>query len=316
MKRVFITHITVDYLEVAINLAKSIKLFSNIPLIVYCINISNEEIIKLLKFNNVYVRNINLDIDDKNITDYNIIESGNFYVNRNSERIYKILCAKTIAMEMAIEEGWDEICYLDSDCLATPLINDLFNWMPLVSDYPIGTQGIHGYMMYVDENGEHGNPFHNGTWPTPDNKLALEWPLMQFLQLKETDRGVYRTTGIMLMNRNCLGFIKTWKELCYVLVKLVDTFHYAPYHEETIYNVLSWKKSNIGFPLCYVNICDGLDTVKKIYTNSKEGDYTWSEKDTSKRFYKIPEDKKHIKVLHGEKRNEEVDKILDYLKQI
>lgn len=315
MKRVYITHITIDYLDIAINLAKSIKLFSNIPLIIYCVNISNNDISKLLNYNNVYIRNINLDIEPKNDSDYDITESGNFYINRASERIYKILCAKTIAMEMAIEEGFNEICYLDSDCIATPLIDELFNWMPLIKDYPIATKGIHDYMMFVDENGEIGNPFGNGTWPIVDNKLALEWPLMQFLELNENDRGTYRTTGIMLVNKNCLEFIKTWKELCYVLVKLVNVNHYAPYHEETIYNVLSWKKTNIGFPLCYININNGINTVKEIYTKNNEGEHQWSEYDSSKRFYKIPNDKRHIKVLHGEKRSSEVNIILDYLKE-
>lgn len=250
IKKTYITHVTKDYLEVSLNLAKSIELFSKIPLIIYCINLEEKDKQKFNKYKNVQIRNINLDISEKNDDDYLLVESGNFYINRFSTRIYNILCCKTIAMEMALEEGWDEVCYLDSDCIATPLIDQLFDWIPIITNYPIATKGIHDYMILIENGVESGNPFANGAWPNANNKLCLEWALMNFLEVDENNRGTYRTTGIMLMNKNCLPFIKTWKELCFILPKLVNVKKYAPYHEETIYNVLSWKKTNKGFPLC------------------------------------------------------------------
>lgn len=311
-KRVYITHITEDYLEVALNLAKSIRIFSDIPLIIYCVNFNGD----FIKLENVFIRNIELDLKERVENDYVYSDSGNFYINRDSERIFKILSAKTIAMEMALEEGWDEVCYLDSDCLATPIVDELFDWCDIIDDYPIATEGIHEYMVNIINGVQFGNPFEH-TWPYPDNKLSLEWPLMNFLELNENQRGRYRTTGIMLMNQKCLQFIKTWKELCYILPKLVNLRRYAPYHEETIYNVLSWKKTNKGFPLCYVNLGEGIETVKHLYSSeSKEGYLRWDDNDTSKNFYKIPDDKKYIKVLHGEKRKLEADIIIEYLNKI
>jgi len=299
MKRCYITHVTKDYLEVALNLAKSIKLFSEIPLIIYCVNFNDDSL------NKENIRNIKLDLTESSEQDYVHSDSGNFFINRDSERIFKILSAKTIAMEMSLEEGWDEVCYLDSDCLATTMVDELFDWCDKIEDYPIATEGIHEYMIRIFNGIQFGNPFEF-TWPTPDNKLCLEWPLMNFLELNENQRGRYRTTGIMLMNQKCLSFIKTWKELCYILPKLVNLKRYAPYHEETVYNVLSWKKSNVGFPLCYVNISNGLETVKDFYTNHNESYFDGN-------FYKIPEDKRNIKVLHGEKRPFEVNIILNFL---
>jgi hypothetical protein len=314
--RAYITHVTRDYLGVALNLAKSIRLFSEIPLIVYCINMEEEDQDNFREIENVYTRNIDLDIGEASSTDYIEEESGNFYINRSSSRIYKILCAKTIAMEMALEEGWGEVCYLDSDCLATPLIDELFDWSNIITDYPIATEGIYEYMIWTENGVQRGNPFEF-SWPVPDNKLSLEWPLMNFLGMDENQRGIYRTTGIMLMNQKCLPFIKTWKELCQILSKLVDLKYYAAYHEETVYNVLSWKKTNEGFPLCYVNLGEGLETVKHFYSvEAKEGTLRWSDEDTSQNFYMIPEDKRNVKVLHGEKRSSEVDLILDYLRNI
>lgn len=220
-------------------------------------------------------------------------------------------------MEMALEEGWDEVCYLDSDCLATPLVDELFNWMPIVTDYPIATQGIHDYMIWFEDGIEYGNPYAGGSWPHADNKLSLEWPLMSFLEVGEHERGSYRTTGIMLMNQNCLPFIKTWRDLCFILPKLVNIRRYATYHEETVYNVLSWKKTNVGFPLCYINLGEGIETVKHFYSeNAEEGYARWSEEDLSQNFYKIPNNKRDTKVLHGEKRTSEVNLILDYLVEL
>lgn len=316
-RKTYITHVTRDYLEVALNLSKSIKLFSDLPLIVYCINLQEEDKQRFNEYDNVQLRNIDLDISERTSEDYTSVDSGNFYVNRYSARIYSILCAKTIAMEMALEEGFDEVCYLDSDCLATPLVDELFNWMPIVTDYPIATQGIHEYMIWIENGVQHGNPFAGGSWPIADNKFCLEWPLMSFLEVGENQRGVYRTTGIMLMNQKCLPFIKTWRELCFILPKLVNLKKYATYHEETIYNVLSWKKTNQGFPLCYVNLGEGLETVKHFYSDEAvEGKARWSNEDTSQNFYRIPDNKRDTKVLHGEKRTSEVNLILDYLVEI
>jgi hypothetical protein len=317
MKKTYITHVTRDYLEVALNLAKSVSLFSDLPLLVYCINLQEEDKQKFDEYKNVKLRNIDLDISERSSEDYTAVDSGNFYINRYSARIYNILCAKTIAMEMALEEGWEEVCYLDSDCLATPLVDELFNWVDIITDYPIATQGIHEYMIWIENGVQNGNPFAGGSWPYADNKLCLEWPLMSFLEVDENQRGTYRTTGIMLMNQKCLPFIKTWRELCFILPKLVNLRKYATYHEETVYNVLSWKKTNQGFPLCYVNLGEGLETVKHFYSDdAEEGKLRWDSNDISQNFYKIPDNKRDTKVLHGEKRTSEVDLILDYLTEL
>lgn len=313
-KKTYITHVTRDYLEVALNLAKSIRLFSDLPLIVYCINLQEEDKQRFNEYENVQLRNIELDISERTSEDYTSVDSGNFYVNRYSARIYNILCAKTIAMEMALEEGWEEVCYLDSDCLATPLVDELFDWNYMITDYPIATEGIHEYMIWIENGVQLGNPFSGGSWPIADNKLCLEWPLMSFLEVDENKRGAYRTTGIMLMNQKCLPFIKTWRELCFILPKLVNIRKYATYHEETVYNVLSWKKTNEGFPLCYINLGEGFETVKHFYSDDAvEGVSRWSDTDTSQNFYRIPDNKRDTKVLHGEKRTSEVDLILNHL---
>lgn len=308
--RVYITHVTEEYLEIAKNLAVSINKFSKIQLIIYCINFKPIDGF----FNdlpNVESRFIELDsLMESNGDEYTLNVDGNLYVNRNNDRIYQILCAKTLAMESALNE-FDEVCYLDSDCIATPIVDELFEWIYLVEDYPLATRGVHDFLIIAENGIERGNPFEDH-WPTPNIKLSLEWPLMKILDVPENKRGVYRTTNVLIMNKKCISFIKLWKDVCYILPRLLDTWKFAPFHEETIFNTLVWKKTNIGLPLCYINIGEGIETVKHFYSTEVDID-TSSWEETSRVFYKIPANKRDIKVLHGEKRKIEVDKILEFV---
>lgn len=320
MKRAFITHATENYLDIAKNLATSIELFSKFPIIVCGVNCSPEAAHFFKGMEKVLFRNLDLELDEDNSDNFTHQGNGNFYVTRENPKIYKILCAKTAAIQLALEEGFEELCYLDSDCIASPIIDEMFDWMPIVKDYPICTEGIHQYMIIVESNGfERGNPFE-GCWPETDLTKTLEWPLMQFLEMPAESRGTYRTTNIILCNSSCLNFIKTWKEFCFLLPKLkISLSRIAAFHEETIYNVLSWKKTNEGFPLCYINLRDGIQTVRHFYEEGHPGFSTWmseENKDYSLNFYRIPPSKRDIKVLHGEKRTEEFLKILDYLKHL
>jgi len=316
MKRAYITHVTENYLEMAHSLALSIRTFSDLPFFVYVINCEKSPDNFFEDIPGVFLRKIDLTIDALRAEDFGLASLGNFYVERSSPRIYKILCAKTIAIEMALETEVEEVCYLDSDCIATPMIDQMFDWMPQVKNYPLCTEGIHQYMIIIESGKERGNPFES-TWPVADLTKTLEWPLMQFLQMPPESRGTYRTTNVILANLECLPFVKIWREFCFILPKLnLDLPFLAPYHEETIYNVMSWKKTNEGFPLCYINLREGIDTVRHFYEQGQPGFSTWmseEDKDYSLNFYKIPDEKRNIKVLHGEKRNDEFKKILDYL---
>lgn len=315
MKRAYITHATEKYLQVAHNLAKSIRAFSDIPVVVYCIDVDKKDTYMFQNIENVYTEILNLDLDKP--VDFPLNGSGNFYVNRWDSRSFNVLSAKVLAMKHALESGWGEVCYLDSDCIATPIVDELFDWTSNISNFPIGTKGIHDFMIIFEEGSYMGNPYE-GCYPALDYTQTLEWPLMQFMGMSTSDRGIYRTTGIMLMNQNCLDFINIWWDLCKLLPKITNIKKIAPYQEETIYNVLYWKWGNNGFPLCYVNLDNGLETVKDFYINQNETGYlvNYEDGDFTKHFYKIPDDKRDVKVLHGEKTSTEMNKIVYFLNQI
>lgn len=316
IKRVFITHCNEKYLPVAYNLAKSVREFSKIPLIIYAFDVNESDLQIFQNIKDVKIEIINFGLEKSE--NYMSTESGNFYIDRQDSKIFKILSLKVYAMKHSLENGWDEICYLDSDCLATPIVDELFDWSTKITNYPLGTKGIHDYMLIINDNGETiGNPYKD-VWPKSDNTKCLEWPLMEFMSIPEEKRGEYSTTGIMLLNQNCKDFINLWWETCNVLHKITDINHKAPFQEETIYNVLKWKIGDNYFPLCYINLSNGLETVKDFYLN----DYSlntlvnYDEIDFEKNFYKIPESKKDVKVLHGEKLTSECDKIMIYLKKL
>lgn len=315
MKRAYITHATEKYLQVAHNLAKSIREFSEIPVIIYCVDVKKKDTYIFQNIENVFTEIIELNLDKPE--DFPTSPSGNFYVDRHDSRSFNVLSAKVISMKHALESGWDEVCYLDSDCIATPIVDELFNWSENITNYPIGTKGIHDYMIIFEGGVTRGNPYE-GCWPKVDHKLTLEWPLMQFMGMSTEDRGVYRTTGIMLMNKNCLDFISLWWDVCKILPKIGDIKILAPFQEETVYNVLYWKWGKSGFPLCYVNLDNGLSTVEDFYTVERNSNHfiNYDEEDFTKHFYKMPEDKRDVKVLHGEKITSEVNKILHFLKEI
>lgn len=315
MTRAYITHATKNYLNVAHNLAKSIREFSDIPLVVYCIDVDKKDTYIFQDILDVYVEILNLNLDaPENVI---LTSTENFYVDRFSIKSFNVLSVKVLAMKHALESGWDEVCYLDSDCIATPIVDELFNWSNLITDYPIATKGVHEYMIRVDNSIQHGNPFLN-RWPEPEIELTLEWPLMRFMGMSTDQRGTYRTTTTILMNQNCREFITLWWDFCKILPKLTNILEIAPYQEETIYNVLSWKKTNVGFPLSYINLNNGLETVKDFYTVERKLNHfvNYVDNDLSTHFYKIPEDKRNVKVLHGEKSTSEVNKILYYLKEL
>jgi hypothetical protein len=169
------------------------------------------------------------------------------------------------------------------------LVDELFDWASNITNFPIGTKGIHDYMIIFEGGSYMGNPFE-GCYPAMDYTQTLEWPLMQFMGMPPQDRGIYRTTGIMLMNQKCLDFINIWWDLCKILPKISNIKKIAPFQEETIYNALYWKWGDVGFPLCYVNLDNGLETVKDFYTRDTDGSYlvNYDENDFTKHFYKIP----------------------------
>lgn len=303
-KRSYVTICTSNYHYLVVHLAKSIEEFSNYKLHVFCINY-DPHLENLFIPENVVFHHITYPLyEDGDSTQ--IASNGNTYVVRENPRTFQVTSRKSEACIRMIGLGFDEICYIDCDSLATPIIDEIFLWSNNIKNVPLMTEGPHEFVMVRDCDGKiRGNPFEN-VWPNKDLTLTLEWPLMEFMGVGLEKRSVYRTSNLFIFNKNCLDFLETLEQFCNVLWKVADPFYYAPFQDETPMNVLVWKNSGDGLPMTYINV-EGFSTVEHFYKTDVHEDTLFGD------FYLIPKEKRNIKVLHGEKRSDEINKILKHL---
>ena len=301
--RAFITHTTENYEHITLNLVKSIQKYSKYKIFVYTIDYDGSS---ELQKEATCIR-LNLNLPEINESSFVSDVNGNSYVNRQQIRTYLTLGAKVDVM-LDASSIIDEWVYLDSDSIVNTNIDELFDYCEKVKDFPLATLGPYEYVLLVNPDGSLvGNPFWKDD-NTIDYENTLEWPLMKFMGLKPNQRSYYKTTNLLVGNSNTKDFLRTWKETKDILPKLVSLKEITPYHEETIYNVLTWKinTNHDGLPISYINVT-GADTLKHFFK------FNANKRTTVREFYTIPEDKNNIKVFHGEKRQSEIDKMFEII---
>jgi hypothetical protein len=311
----YITHTTENYEEITINLAKSLKKYSKHPLVVYTVDYNASKELQQLAF----CRRIDLNVPSPGEEDM-VKERGTFYVNRSSLRTYYALSSKIDCIIQGIKDGITEWVYLDGDCIANINIDSIFNYLPEVREYPIAPLSPYEYLMIGGDDGWRGSPF-NDEDGTTDFKRTLEWPLMEFLgvPIEVREGNKYKTTNILAGNNNCLEFLQVWKEIKDFLPRVSNLNRYAPFHEETIYNVLTWKYPyHVCMPYVYINIT-GFDSVVHYLNHNFDKEYVAGmdvDPQTGQKmaqYLSYPSEKDIIKVFHGEKRTSEINKIFNLL---
>lgn len=299
--RAFITHTTENYEQVVLNLAKSIQRYSNYPLVVYTIDYDGGAELQELAI----CKRLDLGLPVSAESDF-VEKNGNQYVNRSTYRTYMTLAAKIDVMIDSIDSKIEEWCYVDADCVANTNIDELFDYMEQISDYPLATLGPQEYAMMYQGEQLIGNPFWKEDGTT-DTTATLEWPLMEFFGMKPEQRTPnYRTTNILIGNAECKEFLQTWRDAKNTFAKLFDTYRVLPFHEETLFNVLVWQRDDKYLPMSYINI-EGAHTVEHFLAVHN------TELNRLSDFYTLPADKSQIKVFHGEKRTEEIEKVFALL---
>ena len=237
MKKHFLTHTTKNYEHVTINLARSIKKYSKNKLVVYTIDYEASDELKSLAI----CRRIDLNIPLISEGDL-FFSVDNFYVNRNSVNIYHILGSKIECMIKAIEDGAIEWVYIDGDSIANLNVDDLFKYTSQVDEVPLATKGPYEYILLTHQDGSvDGNPFWKGDG-TIDLTATIEHPMMSFFNMEPSNRGVYSTTNILVGTDKVLPFLELWRDVHKILPRITNTYKKSPLHEETIFNVLKWKK--------------------------------------------------------------------------
>jgi autotransporter strand-loop-strand O-heptosyltransferase len=300
--RSFITHTTSNYENITLNLIKSIKKYSKYDIIVYTIDYDGTD--KLQKESKC----IRIDLNIPSLNDDSFINNinGNFYVDREKIRSYYALGAKVDAMLHA-SQFIDEWVYLDSDSIANKNVDDLFEYCNKATEFPLATLGPHQYVLLVKNGEVIGNPFWKNDGSI-DYENTLEYPLMSFMGVPKNQRGSYRTTNILVGNNTVSNFISLWKDIKNLLPQICQLTKITPFHEETIYNVLTWKinPNHNGLPMSYINVENSSIVDHFLSTEVKENTLI-------SEFYRIPKNKKEIKVFHGEKRQDEIDKMFQII---
>jgi glycosyltransferase involved in cell wall biosynthesis len=265
-EKAYVLYGTESYKETIQACVDSIKTVSSIPIIVYMMN---------------------SDVDIKGAVTINWKcnvgnpEQGK-YINRNSSEIYKILIQRPAIVKDALTYA-NVVAYVDGDSVATKYIDNIFLYFPEKSIHPYFTEGIYEWMTI---NGK------GGVENRENISSSLEHPACEFFNVDQTIRDRYRQTGYFVAGQWCKEFLDDWWWMCNHPKILQNPQHYAPYHEETIVNVLLWKNKQLGgLPYIYIN--GSLDMVNNVQF--------YGYKKHTNHFVASPTKEDHLLFYHGEK---------------
>lgn len=285
-----------NYLEIATASAKSIREFSDLPIYIYLINSDKKVDVK----NTTTIR-WNIDLP-KTVEPLYQKQGDNFYIDRTNSTIYKILIQRINVMKHALENFLRVAAYVDSDSVATPLVDTIFNMYNEDESFPYFVEGIYDWM----HQGGRG-----GAETMEDLTTTLEHPACELFNINQYVRKTYRQTGYFVAGQNTIEFLEEWYWYCTHPKVLKDIAWYAAYNEETILNVVTYKhKIFKGLPYIYVN--GGLDLIEKMYTETKYlGDGI---KNYIGSWLRAPDHKEHLLFFHGEKNPTKMAQMVEKIK--
>jgi len=294
-KKAYVLYATDTYLDIVTSCAKSIREFSDLPIYVYMLNspsivdVPNTKTIQwfcnITSDNNLYKKS-----------------GDNFFIDRSNSTIYNILIQRPLITKNVLENYAETVAYVDSDSIATPYVDRIFDMYDNTLTYPYFVEGIYDY-LHIDGRG--------GADSRDDLSTTLEHPACELFNVDQYVRQEYRQTGYYVAGQNTLDFLDEWYWMC-INPKVLNNFNlYAPYHEETIVNILLWKNKIFkGLPYCYIN--GSIDMIDKVYN---EFNFNGVSNHISS-WVRTPANLNDLLFYHGEKRinimNEMIDKIKSY----
>ena len=265
-EKAYVLYGTESYKETIQACVDSIKTVSSVPIIVYMMN-SDVDIKGAVTIN--WKCNVGNPEQEK-------------YINRSSSEIYKILIQRPAIVKDALRYV-NVVAYVDSDSVATKHIDSIFNYFPEKNPYPYFAEGIYDWMI-IDGRG--------GADSRDDLSTTLEYPACELFKVDQNVRDVYRQTGYFVAGQWCKDFLDEWWWMCNNPKVVRNHKWYAPYHEETIANVLLWKNKQMdGLPYIYIN--GSLDMIKNV-------EFHGYKKQIS-HFVTIPARESELLFYHGEK---------------
>jgi glycosyltransferase involved in cell wall biosynthesis len=292
-KKAYVLYANERYFDIVSIAAKSIREFSNLPIIVYLLDSDLKVNIK----DTLTVRwECNLEEDE------NMYEKSNssFYVNRSSAKLYKLVSQRPDIVRDALVNYAEVVAYVDSDSVATPYIDRIFNLYPPNTTYPYFTEGIYEWMFYNGRGGANANNLNT----------TLEHPGCELFSVDQYVRDKYRTTNLFIAGQKAIEWIEEWYWMCNHPKIIKNPEWYAAFQEETIANILLWKYKQLnGLPYSYTNGDDTVvDEVYNKYGFNGHHQYI-------RQWFKIPNCKEDLLVFHGEKRLDVMQKMINKIKE-
>jgi len=298
MRRAYVLYGTEAYLPTLEQCALSITAVSDVPVLIYLMGdvaffTSNYYIDK-----NATIIPWKIDLHENDL--YEGDNNGNFYIKRGKKDIYKILTERIAIIEDALLNHADTVVYVDSDSVATENIDRIFH-MYNGEPYVLATEGIYDWMFYDGR----------GACETRDDMTGTtEYNACQLFNVDQSVRGVYRTTNLFIAGQPALPFIAEWKTMSKHPKILENREFYAPYHEETLLNVLLWKYNYVdGLPYLYMN--GSVEETNGLYNEYKFLGWTYHLKE----WHKIAKHKEDVLVIHGEKRVDKMKEMREIVNQ-
>ena len=279
--KAFVLYATESYYGTVSACVKSLKKVSDIPVIVYLLNSNlNVEGAELT---------VNWQFDGVN-------PEQNEFINRTSSDVYKVLMQRPAIVKDALDYA-NVVAYIDSDSIATPNVNDIFGYYDEQSSHPYFVEGVYAYFM---SNGK-------GYVSTKDElHKSLEGPACQLFDVDQSVRENYRQTGYFVAGQHTVAFLDEWSWMCNHPEVLKNPQYYAPYHEETIANVLLWKhKITDSLPYCYIN--QKYDTLEP-FTDEQFEKGEWLAD-----WKKLPASRDLLWFYHGEKNAENMNRMIELI---
>ena len=278
VKKAFVLYANSEYLSIVTMAVKSINSVSDIPVIVYMINCHSQV---------PGATTITLEVD-------NIDVKKSDYIDRSDSNIYRLLIQRPQIIEHALENYAETVAYIDSDTIVTKHINNIFDYYPKDCTHPYFVQGVYDY-LFIDGRG--------GVETRDEMHLSLEHAACELFGVDQSVRDKYRQTGYFVAGQESRDWINEWSWMCNHPKVITNHRLYAPYHEETIANVLLWKYNiHEGLPLMYINYRQD--------TNLDELEFTGYINHVSE-WVALPAYRNQLMALHGEKDIKKMDNLIN-----
>jgi len=209
------------------------------------------------------------------------------YIDRNDSGVYNLLIQRPAVVKWVLNKVANKVAYIDSDTVVTPYIDRIFDYVPDDATHPYFTEGIYDY-LFINGRG--------GVETREELHKSLEHPACELFGVDQSNRWKYHQTGYFVATKSCMNFLDEWEWMCNHPKVKANPQYYAPYHEETIANVLLWKYNiQKGLPYMYLNYNRFVD----IYDLPFNGESRYLDE-----WVRLPAQQTELLALHGEKRPE------------